>query len=958
MKPSRLPKASALLALFGLLFLAGGWICLILLTANYSRYIVYGCFAASFILIFLSLILFLRFRSKDAKEAASALRQLQDMGEGKVVTRQLGSASEPVAMLSEAINALPEAKLIDEHHEGVLPYEEFDKALRATLSKLSSTRSCLVLYGLDQSGTPQSYEKLRLEVEKEHEGCLLGEIKGGYCAFLPYALSRQETEGRAKAFVANFVALENATSMKPTSIGAKACLCFYPDFPADELLARGVEGLQKAKPIEVLSSGEAHFMPQTLAEAERKEESVYEEFSMALQQDDPKARKRALRLLLIKVGLGLGYDQVGLALYDGSRGAYRILEELHLEGKSRAFRALEKNGFVAADRIDPYYKLALGERLYCVSDALRLPSRPAAILDSLGLHAIACCAIGSNENKTGFIYLTAENAINPPNAGQQKALKRFFLALKEYLLSEKCAVLESEEARRMRLLTENAQRYVYEIDPSTHKLLYLSENLREAFPKVRLGMACHKALLGLDQPCPKCPLVNESSFKKSLPSLGPGLLHFSALSKTPKALISLSKQEHNLTSRRLDPALYILNRRALMADLESSLLDEKRGIALLFNVENALMSAGKIKDGTIDDVMSAVVARLSIASLDEGLYRFNDSCLAYLLPDASKEEAFDVAVQVAEELYNPVALQDRNFVPELSFYMFDYPIEVSCTFDLESLMRTCMAKVPNIGKGRMIPFDDGEAPLVLPRTYKEDKIKKALNKGSFPLCYNLVRENSSLRVRYVEVGIGLDLVKGEHTSPSDIRALIGEDRMLSKLEEGELQSFLAFYKANAKTFKASSVKGVVLHISKSSLFSPTYMRTLSRGVKDAGVPKHYINLYLIDKPDEKDDEKMEKAVAALEDIKVNLIGLFDGTQPSGISYLREGELLQAMSTTVAETALKQRLAEAKGRKVALVLPRVDRLEEQTYAISLAIPYGAGTLYGLELSEEEFLKTIG
>ncbi|MCR5348204.1 MAG: hypothetical protein K6E59_01170, partial [Bacilli bacterium] len=748
MKHSKLPTVALCFIGIGLLCLCGGWIVMILNAQGWFRYLIYGLFAASFIFLFLAMIFFIVSKKKDVKETEEAIDQLRRYNEGDLSQRTLSPSSEPVHTLASFINDLPLAVSSGEQPQGYYPQEEFARRLRLLLAKSSSIRGVLYLFGLQKRATPQSHGKLLRAVEDAFPMALMGEVKAGIAVYLPVALSAAEEEGRAKAFISNFVAMENETSMSPTSIGAKAVLCFYPDYDADSLLETALSHFGEADPLLILQTGESHLTPLTLAEASRKDDIAYEDFAMQLSSaENQRQRVRALRRFIIRVGFALGYDQIGLALYDPSRNAYRILEELHQEGKAPAFRVLEKNSVVASDRIDPFFMLALGNRITAVSDALLLPSRPAAILDSMGLRSIACDSIGGKENKIGFIYLTATETKKPLRSAEQAALKRFLQACREYVLLEHGATLSDEGKRRMASLTENAERYVYEIDPDTHRLLYLSENLAAAYPNAKVGQYCHKALLGLDKPCPKCPLMDASSFEKALAPLGPGLLSFTALSKAPRAMICLSKQAHSLTPRRLDQALYILNHRALMADLEKELLNDKEGVTLLFTIENALMSAGKIKNGTVDDVMASVLSRLSIASLDEGIYRFDDTTLGYLLPGTTKDEAFSLAITVAEELSSAVALQDRNFVPELSYYIFEYPVEVTCPFDLESLMRTCAAKVPSIGKGRVIPFDDSEAPVVLPRSYKEDALKKALNKGSFPLRYSLIRENSSFRPR-------------------------------------------------------------------------------------------------------------------------------------------------------------------------------------------------------------------
>jgi len=961
MKKTLTYRPTALLGLFGLLFLTGGWICLILFFSgapSWMKYVVYGCFAVSFVFILIGLLVLLSRRKKDAAASAQAIMNLEAMKKGDLSPRLVPPSSAPVQDIALAIASLSEESFENKPQEDVLSKERFEEYLKNTLSLSPSVRSCLILIGLDSRGTPEEYEDLKEKVRAAYPSLAMGEIKGGFALFHQNALSEQEEAGKAKRFIEGYASINDPSSIKPVVAGAKAALVFYPDFRMEELWEVAYASFAEAKPIKVASNGEANLTPFTASEHSRKNEIPYEDYEMMMAKaGDAKDRKQALRLLLIKTALGLGYDQVGLALYDPSRLAYRLIEEIHVEGKVPAFKTLEEEGYIAEDRLNPYYDLALGQRLYCVQDALSLPSRPAAILDSLGLRSIAVSAIGTKENRIGIIYLTAGAPSGEIDYRKQFALKRLFLTLREHLLLEKTILDAEGSAKTESLLTENSGRYSYEIDPRTHRLLHLSANLAKAFPKARVGQYCFKALLGLNEPCPNCPLVNEEGFRKSLAPIGPGLLSFSALSKVPTATICLSKQERGLTPRRLDPKLYILNRRALMADLEGALLQEKEGIALLFRIDNAVMSAGKIKDGTVDDVMASVVSRLSISSLDEGLYRYDDDTLGYLLPDESKEGAFEVAKEVATALSNALPLQDASFVPELSYVIFAYPIEVSCVFDLESLTRTCMEKVPNLGKGRVIPFDDGEAPLVLPRAYKEDALKKAMAKGTFPLCYSLVRENSSLRPRYAEVGALISLARGEKTNPEELRALLPDERMVAKLEEGELSSFFASFKANAKAFKSSSLKGVILRIGKASLFSSTYMRVLGRGIKDAHIPAGYIHLVIPSAFKEEEREKLQNALQILKENKVNVLPIYGEGEKSDLALLKQDDLLHAFHSGLAEEELRARVKKAQEERVSLILPRVDEDEQKSYALALSIPYGEGKLYGEHLEEKDFLKEI-
>ena len=960
-KPSGYVTASILLALFGLLLLAGGWIVHMLFNQAWTPYVVTGCFIGSLVLGFASIFVHLFGRGKDEKEAKRALEQLNNLRNGDLNRREVGSASESVQILSEAIDSLalsPAPTLLIP--EGLLEEPEFHKALRASLDIIPSSRGALLVFELDGEGKPESREALKNAVRKEFPKSLFGLVDGHYAIYEPTVLSKEELQGELRRFVTSFVALENETSMKPTSFGARVGVAFYPGYLRDELEAAALAALAEAKPIAFAEEGESEPTPLTRAESVRKVSLPYEEFERALSKAaDESARKKALRLFMVKAGLTLGFDVLGVAIYDKKRHAYRILEEIHAEGKANAFKLLQKDGLVADDRIDPYYDLARGENLLFIGDALHFDSRPAAILDSLGMRSLAAKSIGDGSHKIGFVYLANATPTEAPDYERQEAILRFFRALSDYALYAYAFHRVEEEHRMINLLTEGSLRYSYEIDMETHRILSMSDNLLAAYPDVKAGHVCHKALLGEDKPCPNCPLVHDGGFRKALAPLGPGLLSFSALSKAPSAVIVLDKQHRDMTSRRLDPKLFVFNRRALMADLEAALLKEGTGSLLLFRIENALMSAGKIKGGTVDDVMASVLSRLSQTSLEEGIYRYDDNVLGYLLPDTSKEEAFKVAELVAIALSTSLPLQDRTFDPELSYYLFDYPVEVSTTFDLESLLRTCMSRVASLGKGRVIPFEGNDAPLVSPRAFREDAIKKAVSQGAFPLCFNLIRENSSNRVRFVEVSAGLELTKGTRSSGEEIRSYIREERMLAKLEEGELASFFAFYKKNAKALKASAVKGAIFTIGKSSLFSPTYMRILSRGIKDAHVPGNYIRLRI---PVEFTDEEQEKLQAALKNLHsagVALIQQFaSGDLGGSLAYLSEEAVLTALYQKEGEVALNATLEEAKAMGCALIAQGIDTQRAQSYAISLAIPYGKGEEYGKNVDEEELLKAIG
>lgn len=955
MKPCPLRKLSIAFGLIGAILLLAATLCLAFVKWDYILYASLGGAGLGALLALLSLLFAIGYKKVNARAAEKVVSQLRAIREGDLSTQSYGRASEEIASIAKAVNQWPNEG-IDFAIESaeVLEGEEFEKRLSSCLTGTLSSRSALLVYGFTDKALPQSYEHLKDYLRVAYPNALMGRVKGGFAIYLPYAPSSYDVEGKAKVVISGFVHVENPSSLKPTSLGLRAVIAFYPDIAREEIYADAVGELENANPILVFKNEEAHVDPSIVSGRALLDALPYEKYRLAMSNaKDEKDRRKALRLLLASAGFATGYEAIGLAYYDPSKKAYRLIEELHREGMSASFKALAKDDFIDEGRLDPYYKLALHERFFATSDGLHLPSRPAGIMDSLGLRSIAVRALGNEEEKEGIIYLTSTKPMPECTYERQKAIVDLFDALSLHVLLEK-GIAEREEAKkREALLTEPFRHFMLQLDPSTLKVVHASSNLMEAFPELEVGKPCPSSIIpeGID-------ILSSEGFRKTLPPLGPGIVHFQAISRAPAITLILTKQEQNLSSFRMDRGLYILNRRALMADLEEEFLSEKEGVFLAFRIENADMVVTRFEGSTIDEVMAAILSRLSASILEEGLYRYDPITLGYLLSGGEKEDGRALATQLAEALSSPIPFHGKDFQPEISYYLVSYPTEASCNFDLESLLRTSFARVAAVGKGRIVPFDEkDEAPLALPRAYKEETLKKALGKGKFPLVYTPVYENASMRVRYVEVGAGLPLSKDEKPTPDAARALVHDEKTTSQLEVGEAQSFFEFYKTHSEILKGSSIKGAILRASKCSLFSSTYIRALSRGIKDAKLPKGYLALLVPGSFTKEEAEKKAEFEKNMEAMHIRLVYELGGEEKGSLLFLPKDSVLEATSSTAKAEELGREVGKAKEENANLVLPSLSKQEHRSYAIALGIPYGEGPLYGEHLSEEEFLEVL-
>ncbi len=188
--------------------------------------------------------------------------------------------------------------------------------------------------------------------------------------------------------------------------------------------------------------------------------------------------------------------------------------------------------------------------------------------------------------------------------------------------------------------------------------------------------------------------------------------------------------------------------------------------------------------------------------------------------------------------------------------------------------------------------------------------------------------------------------------------MVHDEKTTSQLEVGEAQSFFEFYKAHNDVLKGSSIKGVILRASKCSLFSSTYIRVLSRGIKDAKLPKGYLALLVPNSFTEEEAEKKAEFLKNMEAMHIRLVYEAGGEETSSLLYLPFDLIEQATSSHAKADELHRDVIKARENNVNLILPSLSRQEHRSYAIALGIPYGEGSLYGENLSEEEFLEAIG
>lgn len=151
---------------------------------------------------------------------------------------------------------------------------------------------------------------------------------------------------------------------------------------------------------------------------------------------------------------------------------------------------------------------------YC-PDVAVLPKAAFDIVDAQGIKSMLQCAIREGGVFRGYIGFDECVEQRLWTKDQIHTLTYFSEMLATFLLKQRQQEKAIARAGDLSSILDNQNAWIYIIDPETCQIKYLNAKTKELAPKVRPGMRCHKALMGLEHRCPGCPSQNIHQLKNA-----------------------------------------------------------------------------------------------------------------------------------------------------------------------------------------------------------------------------------------------------------------------------------------------------------------------------------------------------------------------------------------------------------------------------------------------------------
>ncbi|MCR5348930.1 MAG: hypothetical protein K6E59_04905, partial [Bacilli bacterium] len=224
-------------------------------------------------------------------------------------------------------------------------------------------------------------------------------------------------------------------------------------------------------------------------------------------------------------------------------------------------------------------------------------SCPAAIAREVDLYGVTSgfiFALRNGKDYLGVAYFEKRGGELVVDSYVRDQLVRFGQDLADYFMMAEKETRAKAFQREAEAIMGLSNHMVYRIDENTHQITYFSPNMRSLFHDVAVGEVCHKALYGIDRPCPHCPLLEMAKMKDVRKAKMSGKVREVELETSltldahtaRERILLVRPTEGKLSEDPYDRNWLVYSYAALLSQLENAYRIHSRGYLLLLSIDN------------------------------------------------------------------------------------------------------------------------------------------------------------------------------------------------------------------------------------------------------------------------------------------------------------------------------------------------------------------------------------
>lgn len=353
--------------------------------------------------------------------------------------------------------------------------------------------------------------------------------------------------------------------------------------------------------------------------------------------------KKTLRQLLNDLCKYLDIDEAGIIRFEEDVRLYTSYV------KTEDSTLFPEKKMVPSDFVDSLAKEVDDDNSYYFSRRNHANISLGRTLDYYGLSSGFFYAIKSEDKVLGLIYFFNHTRDFVIDAYLRESFFVICLRISHYF--ESMELIEKlDNAKSEANYVYSLGKYgVYKVDDDMN-ITEFSSNLKDYFPKVKIGEKCYKALFGLEKPCSDCLM---KTFKKKVIETKKGVMEASLTLNDRKShnrsvLLEKLEREPEYETDIYNRDLLCYSFSSLVDTLRDAYYSKGRGYVLLLSIDNFTdLLDNQGSEGT-NFVMRCFARKLKNILKTQDVYVYNQSTLAVIFPNIGHADVITKCEQIYE----------------------------------------------------------------------------------------------------------------------------------------------------------------------------------------------------------------------------------------------------------------------------------------------------------------------
>ena len=359
--------------------------------------------------------------------------------------------------------------------------------------------------------------------------------------------------------------------------------------------------------------------------------------------DDEEEDKDLLRQVLNDLTKYLDINEAGIILFEDD------VKEFHSYVKTEDSTLFPEKKLVPIDFISAFANAVDDDNSYYFSTRNHANIAVGKMLDFFGISSGYFYVIKNEDQVLGLIYLLNKDKNLVLDAYLRESLFIISLRIAHHFESiELVRKLDQAKSESNHILSIGKYG-LYRVDDELRITDY-SSNLKEFFPKVKVGEYCYKALMGQDKQCHDCLM---KTFKKRLIETKNGKLEMSLTLNDRKSHNRSVLVEKVIGDKEYEPDLYnkdllCYSFPSLVNTLRDAFYMKGRGYLLLLSIDNFAEILDIQGSEGLNFVIRCLIRKIRNKLKTQDVYVYNPSTLAVMFPNIGHADVITKCEQIYE----------------------------------------------------------------------------------------------------------------------------------------------------------------------------------------------------------------------------------------------------------------------------------------------------------------------